>query len=172
MPSSDFYWTVNEIQTKQGFYVGPGNKDYDEDEVRFLVLRYQDERSSKLCQDIDNMARSNGGVVIYDQSAIKKGLSAEYRTGLFHENCRCRLVPKPKAIEENKQIDETDFMMSIRSSAIREAERERLREFLSDENYKRVVSDGYNRRANMVYDVNESGKHYLHDRRGRRGLKW
>lgn len=168
MPTNDFYWTVNEVKTKQGFYVGPGNKDYEEDEQRFLVLRYQDERSSKLCEDIDNMSKANGGIVIYDQSAIGRGLSGEYRTGLFHENCRCRLVPKPKAFDENKQIDETDFLLSIQDSSIRENERVRLREFLTDENYEKVVSEGYNRRVQMVYDVNMSGRHYRHDRRGRR----
>lgn len=167
MASNDFYWTVNEIQTKQGFYVGPGNKDYDEEQEKFIVLRYQDERSSKLCRDIDNMSRSNGGIVIYDQSAIAKGLSSEYRTGLFHSNCRCRLVPKPKPMEKTKELDNVDFMLAIRDSAVSTNHRSRLKEFLSDENYQRVISARYLQRINMVYDVNESGKHYLHDRRGR-----
>jgi hypothetical protein len=165
MPTNQFSWTANEIQTKQGFYVAPGNKNPNSDEAKFLVLRYTDERSSKLCQTIDNMARSSGGIVIYDESAISRGLSSGYRTSLFHDNCRCRLIPKPDSIQD-EVISDIDLLLSV-SGALSESEKVRLKHRLSEKNLEKYNSREYQYRIRRVMDINASGFHQLHDRRGR-----
>lgn len=158
-----YEWTSAEVQTLQGFYVGPGNKNVDTEEPTFLVVRYQDERSSDLCKQMEAMAFSQGGLVIKDQGAIQRGLSTEYRTGLFHNNCRCRLVIKPKATGE--ETDETDLTIASTENALSNSELERATQFLGEKMAKKYTSFGYRKRVANVLDVNLSGKHYRHDRR-------
>jgi hypothetical protein len=119
--SSSFTWTTEEIRTKTGFLVGPGNKNPAAEEITYLVLRIDDERSSTLCREIERMSRTNGGIVIRvgsisEQDVLSMGFSSAYHTHLFHENCRCRLMLRPKAMAES--IDELDFMMAAGPSAM------------------------------------------------------
>lgn len=166
MPSSQFHWTATEIPTYQGFYVASGNKNYATDELRFLVVRYKDDRSSALCQRIEEMSMSQGGIVIYDESAIRRGFSSDYRTGLFHKNCRCRLIPKPQAFGD--RVDELDFQVAAGMSSINASELSRLEGKLTESTYKKLTSQKFRQRVGMVTSVNISGRHWLHDRRSRR----
>jgi hypothetical protein len=88
--------------------------------MKFLVLRQRDERSSNLCQRIEQIAYSNGGLefpftldgMLYSkEDAVEhvERMDSSYYTHLFHENCRCHLIP---VSEENSVsydgIDEVD----------------------------------------------------------------
>lgn len=165
-PEEGYEWTATEIQTHSGFTLGVGNKNPDKEETRFIVLRYDDERSSKLCKDIEAMSKSNGGIIINDQEAIKRGLSNLYRTNLFHKNCRCRLVLKPKSTPD--EVDDVDIKMSVKDTAISRTELGRAEKLLGPDFAKKYTSFKYQKRLEMVMNVNESGRHYLHDRRGRK----
>lgn len=165
-PAEGYEWTATEVQTHSGFTVGTGNKNPDKEETRFIVLRYDDERSSKLCRDIEAMSKSSGGIIIKDESAIKRGLSSTYRTNLFHRNCRCRLILKPKATPE--EVDDFDVDMSVKDTAIARTELGRAEKLLGPDFAKKYTSFKYQKRLEMVMEVNESGKHYRHDRRGRK----
>jgi len=119
--SGSFTWTTEEIRVKTGFLVGPANKNPASNEISYLVLRMNDERSSNICKEIEAMSRTNGGIVIRggsvsEESALSMGFSSSYHTGLFHENCRCRLIIKPTAM--SGLIDELDFSMASGTSAM------------------------------------------------------
>lgn len=165
MASEDFAWTLSELRTYQGFYVAPQGPNPEREQTSYMVLRYDDERSSELCRQIENMADQQGGIVFDDPSAVKRGFSSSYRTGLFHRNCRCRLIPKPKALPD--QLDELDELMATEDSSLANNEISRLREEMPEDVLEKYLSPEFQRRKRMVISVNESGKHYLHDRRGR-----
>lgn len=165
MPSNDFAWTLSEIRTYQGFFVAPQGANLDRQQNSYLVLRYDDERSSDLCRQIENMADQQGGIIVDDPSVLSRGFSSSYRTGLFHRNCRCRLIPKPKSLSD--KIDALDELMATQDTSLSNNEISRLRETLPEEILNKYLSPEFQRRKLMVTSVNESGRHYLHDRRGR-----
>jgi len=72
--------------------------------MKYLVLRQKDERSSDLCSRIERLASSRGGLEFpfridgykYDEEVALRNVAEKnhsYHTGLFHENCRCHLIP-------------------------------------------------------------------------------
>jgi len=71
--------------------------------MKYLVLRINDERSSEICKEIEERAIVNGGLEFpfrhngqyYEESDAINNLGKEstVRTGLFHPNCRCHLIP-------------------------------------------------------------------------------
>lgn len=155
-PSPQFTWTASELKTYSGFYVAPANKNPDENELKFLVVRYQDERSSDLCKEIEAMSFSQGGIVIRDKGAISRGLSNEYYTNLFHSNCRCRLVLKPDAFDDS--IDAMDFEMAAGNSIFREMQARKSRGKLSEDLMSKYTSFDYQKSVQNVIDVNKSSQ--------------
>lgn len=169
--SSSFTWTTEEIRTKSGFLVGPAGQNPDESELSYLVLRVDDERSSKLCKDIEQMSNSNGGIIIRGSSitaddALAMGFSSSYHTGLFHDNCRCRLVIKPKALYG--AVDELDFMMAAGSTAISYSQQYRARKNLEAPIFQKaqkfeykaalhnVISNNFNNKNNILNSIKSS----------------
>lgn len=89
--------------------------------MKYLVIRKRDERSSELCERIEQIAYASGGLrfpfridgYTYDEEVaiehILSNSSSNYYTNLFHSNCRCHLVP---VSEENSVsydgVDEVD----------------------------------------------------------------
>jgi len=165
--SADFFWTAAEIRTQSGFHVAPGHQNPNKEETTYLVLRYRDGTSSKLCAQIEAMALSSGGIVIYDSGAISRGFSGEYRTGLFHRNCRCRLMPKPKGIM-TPEIDRTDMQMAVGDSSLAKNEADRFRETAPDDVYDKFNSADYRQRVNNVFNLNMINNPYPSDSPGQR----
>lgn len=114
--SGSFTWTSEEIYTKTGFYVGPASPNPSMEEISYLVIRVQDEKSSKLCQEIERMSKINGGIIINSSAGIERGFSSDFHTGLFHENCRCRLIVKPRALY--RELDVLDYEMAAGSTSL------------------------------------------------------
>lgn len=97
--------------------------------MKYLVLRQRDERSSELCARIERMSYRNGGLsfpvrvggYVFDEDiAIEHMLSGsnDYYTHLFHEHCRCHLIP----VSENNSstaggIDEVDEQYMMHGTA-------------------------------------------------------
>lgn len=156
--------TSSKLKTFQNFYVAPGNQhDPENKEVKFLVLRYNDERSSALCKQIEEMARSNGGIYIQDENAIKRGFSSSYRTQLFHENCRCRLVIKPRFM--GNVIDDLSFSLAAGNSSLSNAAVYRGKRELAEDLMDDYESESYKQRVYNVMSINLSRQHNKHDRR-------
>jgi len=167
MPSSSsFFWTSSEIQAPNGLFVAPGDKNPDPEELTFLVLRVRDGSSHRVCQSIDDMAASNGGIVIYDKSAVARGLSGEFRTRLFHQNCRCRLILRPKVFMD--KVDELDMLMATSDSSVRYNEFVRAKNRLSEDLQKLLMSPNRLRRISDVTAINMGKKRLrARDSRGR-----
>lgn len=98
-----------------------------------MVLRINDERSSELCKKIESYAIKSGGLEFpftvddytFNESDLDRGLTNSYhkqgfKTEVFHNNCRCSLVPisdtMSKSIKYNQRFDDIDRMMSIDSA--------------------------------------------------------
>lgn len=151
--TNSFTSTSSEIKAHKDFYVGPGSQQNPHrKEVTFLVLRINDERSSDLCKRMEQMAFSNGGLDIKDEDAIKRGFSSEYRTRLFHDNCRCRLIIKPSALGD--QADYIDFQMAAGKTAISSAALSRAKKELSEDLIDDYSSESYQQRIRHVMDIN------------------
>jgi hypothetical protein len=99
--------------------------------MKYMVLRIDDERSSELCKAIEAYAMEEGGLEFpfsfegnyYDSNTLNAGLETygEYHTKVFHENCRCSLVPiSNETIWKHRPPDYLDMHMMI-DSAIAEA---------------------------------------------------
>lgn len=95
--------------------------------MRYMVIRIDDERSSHLCRAIESYALENGGLVFpfsfagnyYDSNTLNAGLSTygETHTKVFHENCRCSLVPMHEdTVWKYRQPDSLDVRMMIESA--------------------------------------------------------
>lgn len=153
-PATGYEWTATEVQTLQGFSVGAGNKHHDEDQPTFLVVRYQDERSSELCKEIEAMSFSSGGIVINSQAAISRGLSSEYHTHLFHSNCRCRLVLKPKATPDVTSSE--DFILATQDSSLAVTEQQRAANVLGQDFLDGYTSFDYQKSVSRAIDSNSS----------------
>ena len=97
--------------------------------MKFLVLRQRDERSSELCQRIEEKAYREGGLsfpvridgYVFDEKLAYEHLTSpetKYYTHLFHEHCRCQLIPLS---EENSStlggIDEVDEQYMMHGTA-------------------------------------------------------
>ena len=158
MANSQFYWTSEEIYTKSGFYVGPADSSPDPEEVVFLVLRVKDERSSELCKKIEEMSQSNGGIVIRPRtySVLNSGFGSDYYSGLFHENCRCRLIIKPKALY--REIDELDFQMAAGKSSVSYNELYRAEKNLEESQFKQYTSPSFQNRVRDIMSSNFRSK--------------
>jgi hypothetical protein len=159
--SSSFYWTTEEIFTNTGFYVGPAHPNPDADEISFLVLRIDDSRSSNLCKQIEKMSQSNGGIVIRGgslgvDSAMFLGFSNAYHTNLFHNNCRCRLIIKPKALYG--ELDRLDFQMAAGSSAISYNQEFRARQNLESSVFEKSKNFEYKHQIQRIISYNLDGK--------------
>lgn len=158
-----FASTSSEIKAYQDFYVGPGHQqDPQRKEVTFLVLRVDDERSSELCKKMEQMAFSNGGLDIKDEDAIRRGFSSEFRTRLFHDNCRCRLIIKPSALGD--QTDYIDFQMSAGKTAISASAISRAKKELSEDLMDDYASESYQQRIRHVMDINLQTRNRLANR--------
>jgi hypothetical protein len=155
--SSSFTWTTEELRTKTGLLVGPASSNPDAAELSFLVVRMDDDRSSRLCKDIERMANSNGGIVFRGSasivdSSISAGMTGGYHTGLFHDNCRCRLLIKPNAFYG--EIDELDFMMAASSSAISYNQQYRAKQNLEAPVQKRAENFEYKASIQRIISSN------------------
>lgn len=154
--TSKFFWTSSEFQSPNGVTVGPGHMNPDPNELTFMVLRVRDGSSHRICERIEALAASSGGVVIYDKSAVARGFSGEFRTRLFHQNCRCRLIIKPKIFMG--KTDELDLIWATSDSSVKYNEFVRAKQSLSEELQKLVESPKYNRRINDVLAINAGEK--------------
>lgn len=152
--SREFTWTASEIKTYTGFYVAPGNQNPERDEVTYLVVRRRDDASSELCKSIEEVSLSAGGIVIRDQDAVRRGFSSEYRTQLFHPNCRCKLVIKPKAFGDS--TDYLAFSMAVSGGSISDAEMSRIRSSLNEDLLERYRSYEYRRSVKDIFYGNNS----------------
>ncbi len=101
--------------------------------IRYMVIRIEDERSSDICKAIEAYALSRGGLrfpfsfggYYYDSNTLNRGLTTygETYTHVFHEHCRCSLVPMTEeAVWKHKQPDSLDVMMMIDSAVSPAAE--------------------------------------------------
>lgn len=159
--SSSFTWTTEEVMTKTGFLVGPAHPNPEAEEISYLVLRMDDEKSSNLCKEIERMSKSNGGIVIRGASitaddALALGFSGGYHTNLFHDNCRCRLIIKPKAMYG--AVDELDFMMAAGPSALSYTQQSRARKHLESSVYERSQAFEYKAKIQSIISSNLSTK--------------
>jgi 23S rRNA-/tRNA-specific pseudouridylate synthase len=154
--TNDFFWTSSEFQAPNGVTVGPGNKNPDPEELTFMVLRVRDGSSHRICERIDALAASSGGIVIYDKSAVARGFSGEFRTRLFHQNCRCRLIIRPKVFMD--KTDELDLIWATSDSSVRYNEFARAKQQLSEKLQKLVESPKYSRRISDVLAINAGEK--------------
>jgi hypothetical protein len=152
MANPQFYWTAEEIRTKTGFYVGPASSNPDASEISFLVLRVRDERSSELCKTIERMSFSNGGIVFRGGNPTEAGFSSDYYTGLFHENCRCRLIIKPRALQN--ELDVLDFEMAANSSVLSYNEQYRAERKLEESQFKQYTSPPFRNRVREINSIN------------------
>jgi hypothetical protein len=158
MANSQFYWTSEEVLTKSGFYVAPANANPASEEISFLVVRIDDERSSDLCKKIERMSLSNGGIVFRGDggAAIEAGFSSAYHTGLFHENCRCRLIVKPRSLQD--ELDVLDFEMAANSSVLSYNEQYRAEKKLEDSQFKQYTSPSFKSRVREITSINFNGR--------------
>lgn len=97
--------------------------------MKFYVLRQQDERSSELCESIEKRSLREGGLTFplvhtgytYDMEDVEDNLekTGRYYTNLFHEHCRCHLVPVSDENTVNKAgvYDDTDVDYITQGSA-------------------------------------------------------
>ena len=96
-----------------------------------MVLRVNDERSSDICKSIEEYALEEGGLEFpftfngnyYDSNTLNAGLETygEMYTKVFHENCRCSLVPiSDETVWKHRPPDVLDMHMMI-DSAIADA---------------------------------------------------
>jgi hypothetical protein len=150
-------WTSQEIPTKSGFYVAPANSNPASEEISFLVARIDDERSSDLCKKIEQMALSSGGITIRSgaisrEAAMFAGFGSGYYSGLFHENCRCRLVVKPKALYE--QTDVLDLEIAAGNNSVTYNELFRLEKKLEKNLFKQFVSMEFRNRLKDIMSFN------------------
>lgn len=163
-PVPSFSNTSSEIKAYTDFYVGPGNQQSPgSKEVKFLVLRYNDERSSELCKKMEQMALSNGGIDIKDEDAIKRGFSSNYRTRLFHDNCRCRLIIKPEPLGD--QTDYIGFQMAAGKTSISSAAISRAKKELSEDLMDDYSSESYQQRITNVMSINLSTRNEMASKR-------
>jgi len=135
--------------------------------MSFIVVRYRDERSSEICKRIEEMSLKQGGIVLGNndesQELLEKAFSSDYRTELFHKNCRCRLVPKPKSM--TGPLDDFDLSMIVNETAISYSSKTRLKKNLKEEHYAKVTSAKFKKRISTVVNTNASGAHYKHLRK-------
>ena len=92
--------------------------------MKYIVVRVHDERSSQLCSEIEALALQKGGLEFpfqykgnyYDSNTLNTGLSAagQTHTRVFHENCRCSLVPiSSDSFFRYSSPDELDMHMMV-----------------------------------------------------------
>jgi hypothetical protein len=156
--SSGFTWTTEEISTKTGITLGPANANPDSEELAYLVVRVDDERSSDLCKEIERMSRTNGGIVFRngESEALSRGMGGGTHTHLFHDNCRCRLVLKPQAMYG--AIDELDFSMAVGPSALNHTQQMRAQKKLEAPVLQRAKAFEYRAQIQRIVSNNLSNK--------------
>ena len=92
-----------------------------------MVVRVKDERSSSLCAAIEEYALQNGGLEFpfsfagqyYDSNTLNAGLAraGNLVTEVFHQNCRCSLVPiSSDTIFRYGRPDDLDMHMMLDSA--------------------------------------------------------
>lgn len=97
--------------------------------MKWMIVRIKDERSSDICKAIEGKALMEGGLEFpfrigafqYTDNVVTRALntSGQYHTNLFHDNCRCHLVPVNESdtvLYPGKQLDEIDEMMLVNSA--------------------------------------------------------
>lgn len=127
--------------------------------MRYMVLRVDDERSSDICKTLEAYAMENGGLEFpfsyngkyYDSNTLNAGLETygEIHTKVFHENCRCSLVPiSSDTVWKHRPPDYLDMEMMI-SSAVADAN---LSQVEVEDNVDREVLNRYssNRIINLL----------------------
>lgn len=161
--SSGFTWTTEEISTKTGITLGPANANPDSEELAYLVVRVDDERSSDLCKEIERMSRTNGGIVFRsgESEALSRGMGGGTHTHLFHDNCRCRLIIKPQAMYG--AIDELDFMMAAGTSALNYTQQLRAEKKLESPVLQRAKAFEYRAQIQRIISNNLSNKNPIWD---------
>lgn len=90
--------------------------------MKYHQIRIVDERHSHICRAINDREKQQGGLTFpftitvggttfnYDEDTLLDGLTVPdgwYHTHLFHNNCRCRIVP---IVEPFATPDELDYI--------------------------------------------------------------
>lgn len=74
--------------------------------MRYYVLRVYDSAGDEchICKEREKEANAVGGLE-FDEDVVNRGMARGFYTGLFHDGCRCRLVPAMDGTPIEDELD-------------------------------------------------------------------